>query len=159
MLLLCLPIVLLTICALVALSRRKAPALAILMDLAGAQREIDRLKAGLVQADEALRYHDIGPLRSQMEEDAHTIRALKRVLDEKLAVNSELHARMMGEGLGYVNANAYMWNSIMESFSHYNDMVWFSERMRECVALEDALLKRQPRLRDSIECMWGNGLY
>jgi hypothetical protein len=157
LLLLCLPIVLLTVWALL---RRKAPTPPppAIMDLAGAQREIARLKAELAQADEALRFHDIGPLRSQMEEDTHTIRALKRVLDEKLAVNSELHARMMGGGLMYVDANAYMWNSIMESFSNYNDMVWFSERMRECVALEDALLKRQPRLRDSIECMRGNGL-
>ena len=157
LLLLCLPIVLLAVWA---LPRRKAPAPPpATMDLAGAQREIARLKAELAQADEALRYHDLGPLRLQMGENAHTIRALKRVLDDKLAVNSELHARMMGEGLLYVNANAYMWNSIMESFSNYNDMVWFSERMRECVALEDALLKRQPRLRDSIECMQGNGLY
>jgi hypothetical protein len=121
--------------------------------LADAQRSIARLKAELVWIDEELRDHDIGPLRPRMETNAHTIRALKRVLDEKLEVNTELHGQMWGEGLLYTDTNEYKSNSIMESFSHYNDMVWFSERMRECVALEDALLERQPRLRDSIEHM------
>ena len=64
LLLLCLLIVLLTVWA---LPRRKpTPPPPATMDLAGAQREIARLKAELAQADEALRYHDLGPLRLQM---------------------------------------------------------------------------------------------